>query len=37
MTMEDKYIEDIWILLKNSIQKILEKDTCQASSEELYR
>ena len=38
MTMDDKYAEDIWMLLKIEIQKILKKeDTSQISREELYR
>ena len=38
MTMDDKYAEDIWNLLKSEIQKILKKeDTSQMSREELYR
>ena len=38
MTIDDKYVEDIWNLLKISIQKILKReDTSQISREELYR
>ena len=37
MTVDDKLAEDIWNFLKNSIQKILEKDTSQDSTEDLYR
>ena len=37
MTMDDKYFEDVWNSLKNSIQKILKKDTSQISTEEQYR
>ena len=39
MTMDDKYVEDIWNFLKNSIQKILKKETHQMSTNhgELYR
>ena len=39
MTVDDKYAEDIWNFLKNSIQKILKKDTSQISTNlgELYR
>ena len=38
MTMDDTYAEDIWNFLKNSIQKILIKDTSQITNhEELYR
>ena len=35
--MDDKYVEDILSILKNSFQKILKKDTSQLPHEELYR
>ena len=38
MTMDDKYVEDIWKLLKNAFQVILEGDqTGSLNTEELYR
>ena len=37
MPMDYKYVEEIMTFLKNSIQKILKKDTSQISTEELYR
>lgn len=37
MTMDDKYVEDIWNLLKNAIQEIQKKNNSGLSFEELYR
>ena len=37
MTMDDKYVEDIWDLLKNAFQTILEKDASSLNFEELWR
>ena len=37
MVDDDKYVEDIWDLLKNAFQKILKKDTSGLSFEELWR
>ena len=37
MTMDDEYAEDIWDLLKNAFQKILEKDNSGLNFEEPYR
>ena len=36
--MNDRYVEDIWNVLKNAVQKILKKeDVGQLRWEELYR
>lgn len=37
MTMDEKYVESIWILLKNAIQEIQKKNNSGLSFEELYR
>lgn len=37
MTMDDKYVESIWNLLKNAIQEIQKKNNSGLSFEELYR
>ncbi|KXJ15047.1 cullin-3 [Exaiptasia diaphana] len=37
MTMDEKYVEDIWNLLKNAIQEIQKKNNSGLSFEELYR
>ncbi|XP_072034382.1 cullin-3-like isoform X1 [Amphiura filiformis] len=36
-TMDDKYVENIWALLKNAIQEIQRKNNSGLSFEELYR
>ncbi|XP_063697087.1 cullin-3-like [Culicoides brevitarsis] len=37
MTMDEKYVESIWNLLKNAIQEIQKKNNSGLSFEELYR
>ncbi|XP_019868057.2 cullin-3-A isoform X2 [Aethina tumida] len=37
MTMDEKYVENIWALLKNAIQEIQKKNNSGLSFEELYR
>lgn len=37
MTMDDKLIDSIWLLLKNAIQEIQKKNNSGLSFEELYR
>lgn len=37
MTMDEKYVENIWLLLKNAIQEIQKKNNSGLSFEELYR
>lgn len=37
MTMDEKYVESIWVLLKNAIQEIQKKNNSGLSFEELYR
>ena len=37
MTMDEKYVENIWILLKDAIQEIQRKNNSGLSFEELYR
>lgn len=37
MTMDEKYVEGIWALLKNAIQEIQKKNNSGLSFEELYR
>ncbi|KAJ0181848.1 hypothetical protein K1T71_002570 [Dendrolimus kikuchii] len=37
MTMDEKYVENIWSLLKNAIQEIQKKNNSGLSFEELYR
>jgi len=37
MTMDEKYVESIWELLKNAIQEIQKKNNSGLSFEELYR
>ncbi|PSN55549.1 Cullin-3 [Blattella germanica] len=37
MTMDEKYVESIWALLKNAIQEIQKKNNSGLSFEELYR
>ena len=37
MTMDERYVEDIWNLLKNAIQEIQKKNNSGLSFEELYR
>lgn len=37
MTMDEKYVESIWTLLKNAIQEIQKKNNSGLSFEELYR
>lgn len=37
MTMDEKYVESIWALLKNAIQEIQKKNNTGLSFEELYR
>ncbi|XP_024939142.1 cullin-3 isoform X4 [Cephus cinctus] len=37
MTMDEKYVENIWTLLKNAIQEIQKKNNSGLSFEELYR
>lgn len=37
MTMDEKYVENIWDLLKNAIQEIQKKNNSGLSFEELYR
>ncbi|XP_034829377.1 cullin-3 isoform X2 [Maniola hyperantus] len=37
MTMDSKYVESIWSLLKNAIQEIQKKNNSGLSFEELYR
>ncbi|CAG7825226.1 unnamed protein product [Allacma fusca] len=37
MTMDDKYVESIWSLLKSAIQEIQKKNNSGLSFEELYR
>ena len=37
MTMDEKYVEGIWNLLKNAIQEIQKKNNSGLSFEELYR
>ncbi|XP_019733322.1 cullin-3-B-like isoform X1 [Hippocampus comes] len=37
MTMDEKYVENIWALLKNAIQEIQRKNKSGLSFEELYR
>lgn len=35
--MDEKYVERIWVLLKNAIQEIQKKNNSGLSFEELYR
>lgn len=37
MSMDEKYVESIWLLLKNAIQEIQKKNNSGLSFEELYR
>ena len=37
MTMDEKYVENIWSLLKEAIQEIQRKNNSGLSFEELYR
>ncbi|XP_077866213.1 cullin-3-B-like [Saccoglossus kowalevskii] len=37
MTMDEKYVSNIWALLKNAIQEIQKKNNSGLSFEELYR
>lgn len=37
MTMDSKYVESIWSLLKSAIQEIQKKNNSGLSFEELYR
>ena len=37
MTMDEKYVESIWTLLKEAIQEIQRKNNSGLSFEELYR
>lgn len=37
MSMDEKYVESIWTLLKNAIQEIQKKNNSGLSFEELYR
>ena len=37
MTMDEKYVESIWSLLKSAIQEIQKKNNSGLSFEELYR
>lgn len=37
MSMDEKYVERIWVLLKNAIQEIQKKNNSGLSFEELYR
>ena len=37
MTMDDKYVSNIWALLKKAIQEIQKKNNGGLSFEELYR
>ena len=37
MTMDPRYVEDIWRMLKNAIQEIQKKNNSGLSFEELYR
>lgn len=37
MTMDERYVENIWSLLKNAIQEIQKKNNSGLSFEELYR
>lgn len=37
MTMDEKYVANIWALLKNAIQEIQKKNNGGLSFEELYR
>lgn len=37
MTMDEKYVESIWAMLKNAIQEIQKKNNSGLSFEELYR
>lgn len=37
MTMDEKYVNSIWDLLKNAIQEIQRKNNSGLSFEELYR
>lgn len=37
MTMDEKYVANIWDLLKNAIQEIQKKNNSGLSFEELYR
>jgi cullin 3 len=37
MTMDEKYVETIWTLLKSAIQEIQKKNNSGLSFEELYR
>lgn len=37
MTMDEKFVESIWTLLKNAIQEIQRKNNSGLSFEELYR
>lgn len=37
MTMDEKYVQSIWTLLKNAIQEIQKKNNSGLSFEELYR
>lgn len=37
MTMDEKYVEGIWTLLKNAILEIQKKNNSGLSFEELYR
>lgn len=37
MTMDEKYVDSIWALLKNAIQEIQKKNNSGLSFEELYR
>lgn len=37
MTMDDKLIDSIWVLLQNAIQEIQKKNNSGLSFEELYR
>jgi cullin 3 len=37
MNMDEKYVDDIWQLLKNAIQEIQKKNNSGLSFEELYR
>ena len=37
MTMDEKYVENIWNLLKEAIQEIQRKNNSGLSFEELYR
>merc|ERR1719378_1929733 len=37
MTMDEKYVNNIWSLLRNAIQEIQKKNNSGLSFEELYR